>query len=246
MTDQVPPNRQPILNAPSVVVNAIIALALVHVARLAMPVDSERSLLAWGAFIPARYGRAADGVLYSFPGAPLTDLTSIFTYGLLHGDALHLIMNSIWLLAFGTPVARRLPALRFLLFCFVCSVAGALFYLLLNQGSLIPMIGASAGISGLMGAVGRIITAPVVLGQVDGRPAVYRQRLAGLGDRRLLVFAGIWIGFSILVGATDISFGGAAARSIAWEAHLGGFFAGLLLFGAFERPNWPTRKGKNG
>ncbi len=244
MTDHSSQQKQPILNAPSIVVNSIAALALVHVVRLFLAEDAERTLLIWGAFIPARYGVASDGVLYTFPGAPLTDVTSLLTYGLLHGDALHLIMNSIWLLAFGTPVARRLSPVRFLLFCLVCSVAGALMYLVFNQGSVIPMIGASAAISGLMGAVGRIITAPVTYGQVNGRPALFRQRLAGLGDRRLLIFAAIWIGFSILIGASDINFAGAPARSIAWEAHLGGFIAGLLLFGRFERPNWPSSRSK--
>lgn len=234
--------RQPIFNAPQIIVNAIALLALIHAVRLFLPDDFQFTLLVWGAFIPARYGVASDGVSYTFPGEPLTDITTILTYGLLHGDALHLIMNSVWLLAFGTPVARRLSAVRFMLFALVCSVAGALVYHFFNQGSLVPMIGASAAISGLMGAVGRIITAPVVVGQVGGQPAMFRQRLAALDDRRLLIFAAIWIGFSILFGAGEFSFGGTAARSIAWEAHLGGFVAGLLLFGAFERPNWPPKK----
>jgi membrane associated rhomboid family serine protease len=51
---------------------------------------------------------------------------------------------------------------------------------------------------------------------------------------RFLAFVAVWIGLNALFGLGTISFGSAPGQEIAWQAHIGGFFAGLLLFGAFD------------
>ena len=80
----------------------------------------------------------------------------------LHGGFLHLTVNCLWFLAFGPIVARRYGTAMFLLFFFVCGVAGALTYLAFNWGSPEPVIGASGGISGLMAAGIRMLRWPNV------------------------------------------------------------------------------------
>src|SRR5207245_2787476 len=77
------------------------------------------------------------------------------TYAFIHADLNHLIFNAVWLLAFGTPVARRFGSLRFIAFFIVTAVAGAGAHLLTHFGEMLPMIGASAGISGAMAAAMR-------------------------------------------------------------------------------------------
>lgn len=238
MTENFQRPKQPIVNAPAIVTQSIFVLAVIHVVRMFLSEDANASLFAWAAFVPARYGTASDGVSYIFPGEPITDITSILTYGLLHGDGLHLVMNCVWLLAFGAPIARRMSGLRFLIFSAVCSVLGAGLFYLLNQGSLVPMIGASAAISGLMGGAGRIISMPMVMAREPsgGIRMEQSRELAGFDNRRLIMFAAIWIGFSVLIGAGNLmEIGGVSVRSIAWEAHLGGFLAGLFLFGLFDQ-----------
>ena len=71
----------------------------------------------------------------------------------MHGDVLHLIVNSAWLLAFGTPLVRRMGSIRFIAFSAVCGIAGALVFWALNPGLLAPMVGASGAISGMMGGL---------------------------------------------------------------------------------------------
>jgi membrane associated rhomboid family serine protease len=56
-------------------------------------------------------------------------------------------------------------------------------------------------------------------------------------DRRTLAFIGIWFAINIISGLTG---GLGADIAIAWEAHIGGFLAGLLLFPVFDPPRWPT------
>ena len=75
----------------------------------------------------------------------------------LHGGWSHCLINLVWLLAFGAPVARRLGARRFLALYLACIVAGGLVQIFSagEEAWLVPIIGASAGVSGMMGAAAR-------------------------------------------------------------------------------------------
>jgi membrane associated rhomboid family serine protease len=74
------------------------------------------------------------------------------TYSLLHANLTHLGFNVLWLLPFGSALARRFGALRFSLFMAVTAVAGALAHLVTHEHAVAPMIGASASVSGTMAA----------------------------------------------------------------------------------------------
>jgi membrane associated rhomboid family serine protease len=158
---------------------------------------------------------------------------------------MHLGFNAIWLLAFASPVARRFGAVRFVLFFAVTIAAGALAYLLVHAGTLAPMIGASAGISGMMGAAARFVFEPG--GSLDmwhgDRANADRVPAAplpvALRNPRVLTFVGVWFGLNLLFGLGSVSLTG-DNQSIAWEAHVGGFLAGLLLFSLFD-PVKPPR-----
>jgi membrane associated rhomboid family serine protease len=227
--------REPILNAPASVLAVISVLALIHAIRSLLSADQDDELLAALAFVPARYDTGGD----ELPGGGLARLTSLVTHMLLHGDVVHLLINSAWLLVFGTPIARRLGTARFLAFLAFCGACGAATFWLFNPHLNAPMVGASGAISGLMAGVLRFLFNALDLGHAGlmeaGTAPVPRMTVGQLlRDRRALVTIVIWLAlnFALVLGVGDIAPPGA----IAWEAHLGGFTAGLLTFGYFDRP----------
>jgi membrane associated rhomboid family serine protease len=202
--------------------------------------EDDRFVLTF-AFIPARYS-TDPAVSGAFPGGFGADLWTFFTYAFLHADMLHIGLNLAWLIPFGTALARRFGALRYVLFMLVTAAAGALAQLVSSPGSPAPMIGASAAVSGAMAAAMRFIFqqhGPLETwrdGAGDGE--AYRvpaaPLIAVLRDVRFLLFLGVWMGLNALFGLGAVSFGVEPGQQIAWQAHMGGFFAGLLLFTAFD------------
>ena len=160
---------------------------------------------------------------------------TLATYALLHGSWAHVGLNSLWMVAFGPPVARRFGPLRFALFFVVTAVAGGLAHWAFAPYEAFPMIGASAADSGLMAAAARFMFQPGVrlanAGEVHARASTLRELLT---DRRALIFIAIWMvtNFMFGAGATEL---GASDAPVAWVAHVGGFLAGLFGFGLFDR-----------
>src|SRR5262249_13759849 len=98
---------EPMFNVPPVVAATVAVLILIHFVRdLILPQSLDLAVLAWFAFIPARYD-PTPLVHGAYPGGLAADVWTFVTYALLHGNWLHLGLNAVWLLAFGTPVARR-------------------------------------------------------------------------------------------------------------------------------------------
>jgi membrane associated rhomboid family serine protease len=231
-------SRQPILNVPPVVVALVLVLVAIHGVRLLLPETLDRLIIWTFGFVPARYDSngLVDGLL---PGGRGADFWSFFTYSLLHGNLAHLGFNSVWLLAFGSPVARRFGTKRFLLFFAVTVAAGALAYLFLHGGAYLPMVGASAGISGMMGAAARFVFEPggsLDTWRGDARTAdrvPAAPLFVALRRRRVVSFLAVWFVLNFVFGFVSIA-GVSAGQTVAWEAHLGGFLAGLLLFDAFD------------
>jgi membrane associated rhomboid family serine protease len=226
--------REPIFNVPGVVLGLLAAFFAVHFLRWVLPAEQNAWLTAALAFIPARVsGMAAD-----LPGGRIAVVTSFVTHQFVHGDLAHLLINSAWLLAFGTPVARRTGAVRFLAFFLIAGIAGALLYLAINGSVPVLVVGASGAISGLMGAAFRFLFRSIAdggpLGLAGARSAALMPLAETLADRRILMAVAGWTLLNVLLawGASGL----AEAAGIAWEAHLGGFYAGLLLYGFFDRP----------
>ena len=98
---------EPMFNVPPVVAATVAVLASIQAIReFILPESADLAVLAWFAFIPARYD-PTPLVHGAYPGGIAADVWTFATYALLHGNWLHLGLNAIWLLAFGTPVARR-------------------------------------------------------------------------------------------------------------------------------------------
>ncbi|MGH6799110.1 MAG: rhomboid family intramembrane serine protease, partial [Roseiarcus sp.] len=167
---------------------------------------------------------------------------TLLTYAFLHGSWTHVLLNSIWLVAFGPPIARRFGAPRFLMFMAVTAIASALTHWASATMDFSPLIGASGADSGLMGAATRFMFQPgAPLGAFSSfdRPEIESIPPASLRgvfvERRPLIFLLIWLGTNFIFGAGAQTLG-LSDMPVAWVAHLGGFFAGLLLFPLFDRP----------
>ena len=236
--------REPLFNIPPVVVAVLAVMALVHVFRtFVLSEEQDIEFLLNFAFIPARYDNSVmlGGAL---PGGG-ADVWSFVTYAFIHADWTHFGVNAVWLLPFGSAVARRFGATRFLVFFVVTAAAGAALHLATHAGEPFPMIGASASISGTMAAAMRFAFqrgGPLSLLRGDDEDA-YRVPaipLSGvLRDPRVVIFLAAWFGINILFGLGSLPITG-SDQPVAWQAHIGGFIAGLLLFSWFDpKPNFP-------
>jgi membrane associated rhomboid family serine protease len=198
---------------------------VVHLARLYV-LDAEQDiwLLGQAAFIPLRYSG-------EFPIDAHAFATPV-TYSLLHGGFDHLAVNMIWLAAFGSPLANRIGAVRFVLFWIATSIAAAALHYVLYSDSPVPLIGASGAISGMMGAAARF---GFRIDRTAGRPAFGGPVLpisTVLRMRATLAFLSIWMVANLVTGLLGVTPG--EASQIAWEAHIGGFVVGFFCVAAFD------------
>lgn len=232
------PPSQPIFNSPRVVTLMIGVMAGIWLVELILPTSVTHPVTTFLSFIPAK-------LTYDFPASIPGFLLSVVTYQFLHADFTHLALNSVWMLIFGTIVARRLELKSFIVFFIVCGAFGAAVHLVLFPGSRIPVVGASGAISGLMGATGRFALFPPQGGwhlSMQASP----NAVVPLGDRRLQAFAGIWIVINLVFGLGGGLGAGGANQLIAWDIHIAGLIAGLLLFPKFDAWRSPPRGGAGG
>lgn len=230
---------EPMFNIPAVVLAILAVLGGIHAIRVfLLTAEQDLDLLLLFAFIPARYDTALllEGAL---PGGFGAQIWTFVTYALIHADIAHLGMNAVWFVPFGTAVARRFGAARFLAFFAVTAAGGATAHLAAHPGEVLPVIGASAAVSGMMAASMRFAfqpRGPLAVWQPHGArarqvPAV--PLFSALRDPRILAFLLVWFGINILFGLGSLPIAG-AGQTLAWEAHIGGFLTGLLLFSAFD------------
>jgi membrane associated rhomboid family serine protease len=225
--------HEPMFNVPGSVLALLGAVIGAHVLRTAMPDQWDSWVTLALAFVPGRY----DGYASEIPGGYIACVTSFLTYAFVHADWFHLTINSAWLLAFGGAVAARLGTTRFLLFSALCTVAGAVAFLVVNPGLLAPMVGISGAVAGLMGGTMRFLFSALDTEGLQGLredPQLIPLMPLGraLADPRVLMVTGAFLLVNFLA---VLGFGGVTAGGIAWEAHLGGYFAGFLCIGLFER-----------
>jgi membrane associated rhomboid family serine protease len=261
---------EPIFNVPGVILALILGLAAVQ--GLREWVLGEAGLLWDFALIPARFShllgtdplQALSERLAADPENAMlqqrlalarelmleneTKPWTLVTYAGLHGSWMHLVLNSIWLLAFGSAVARRFGVVRFLVFFAVTALAGGVAHVLTHVDDVIPMVGASAAVSGCMAAAIRFVFQPgAPLGVFRlGDEHAYRLPALPLAevvrDRRVMSFLVVWFVMNLATGLAGTGLGITDA-TIAWEAHVGGFLAGLFGFPAFDPGMGSARRG---
>jgi membrane associated rhomboid family serine protease len=158
----------------------------------------------------------------SIPNVNLLAIPTIFTSMFLHGDMLHLIGNTVFLLVFGRKVENQLEILSFIALYFATGITAAVTHAFMEPDSYVPLIGASGAISGVLGAFfvynprARItlILDPVLiyfLCRLTIRPPAW-------------IFLAIWFFLQISMG-----FRPRWASNVAFWAHVGGFVAGAVV-----------------
>lgn len=251
-------SRVPVFNMPGVVTLSIgLLMAIQGIREFLLPDAWDVRVVLDLALVPARWtvwldpARATDVIRAA--GAGDADLTAareafarfitsehalepwtLASYALLHGSWLHVIFNSVWLAAFGSPVARRCGAWRYGVIGLLGTAAGGILHVAIDPLSAGPLIGASAGVSALMAAAARFVFQPPVSGYGSQpwqlpphRPAETIPEL--MHNRTAVAFLAIWLATNLLFGLASLPLV-AESATIAWDAHLGGFIAGFLLF----------------
>ena len=234
--------HEPMFNVPGSVLAVLALMAAVHLLRLGLSEDWDTWVTLAMAFIPARYS----GFASQLPGGEVAPVTSFLTHTLVHGDWVHLGLNAAWLVAFGGAVANRVGTVRFLLLFAFCAIVGAATFLVFNPGLMAPMVGASGAISGLMGATMRFLFPAIdehafAALRENPRSIPLMSLRAALRDQRVVMVTLMFIGANVLavLGIGSLGFSG-----IAWEAHIGGYFAGFLFFGFFDAPQTDNSSGR--
>ena len=151
----------------------------------------------------------------------------------MHGGWLHLLGNCWFLWIFADNVEDRLGHIRFLLFYLLCGLGAGILHFLFNAGSLLPAVGASGAISGILGAYFVLFPYSRVLTVI---PIFFFWRIVELPA---FVFLGLWFIFQFFSGL--LSIGSSFAGGVAWWAHVGGFIIGILLLKFFLRNEYRRR-----
>ena len=151
----------------------------------------------------------------------MTFITSMF----LHGGWMHIGGNMLYLWIFGDNVEDSMGALKFSLFYIICGIAAAMAQAAIDPASTVPMIGASGGIAGVLGAY--LVLHPKAAVRCFFLIIVFF-RFISLPAWLVL---GVWIGGQFIAAPQALSSDGSG---IAYMAHIGGFLAGMALIPLFK------------
>jgi membrane associated rhomboid family serine protease len=210
LRDDVPSRTRPVVAWLLILANAAVFWHELTLGRRLVPF-----IETWG-LVPARYtlGHMARGMTWAQYLGPFA--SSMF----LHGGWLHIISNMWVLYIFGDNVEDRLGHGRFLLFYLLCGLAAGITQIWAAPRSVLPTVGASGAIAGVMGAYFILFPTARVLTLV---PIIIFFKLIELPAS---IFLGLWI-------LTQVFATKGGAGGIAWWAHIGGFVAGVVLLGPF-------------
>ena len=225
-----------IINAPGVVVMIALANLAIFFLMLFAPRSVAVALSGLAGLSPIRFLAGPEA-----NGGVLGMLSPLATHMFLHAGVLHLAMNMVFLLAFGAPVARRMGAENamqsfsafasagmFIIFYMLAGLSGALVFVAMHANEATILIGASGGVTGLLGGLVRF---------AFNRSTIFgpeHSTLSPLLSSPVLT----WTLFIVAMNSPFVIalLGGLTGdANVAWEAHLGGYFFGLLTYPVFER-----------
>ena len=210
LRDVIPSRTTPFVTIGLIVVNVLVFFYELSLGEAYL----ERFLFAWG-LVPATFSWVAV-------------LSSMF----LHGGVMHVGSNMLFLWIFGDNVEDRMGHGRFVVFYLLCGTAAALAQTATSPESIVPMVGASGAVAGVMGAYfvlyphSRIVTLVPIFFFIH------------IMEVPAILFLGVWflLQFVSGVGSIAAATGGEPAGGIAFWAHVAGFVAGLGGVFAFRRP----------
>ncbi|SMF93779.1 Membrane associated serine protease, rhomboid family [Methylomagnum ishizawai] len=189
-----------------------------------LPLEAHNYFNYLHGLVPARY---------TFPewagkaGFPAGDYTPFVTSIFMHGSWLHIVTNMWMLWIFGDNVEDRMGGVRFLAFYLLCGLVAGGLHVYFNPQSLVPTLGASGALAGVMGAYFFLFPYARIVIWVFFLPLFVRVPA--------IAFLGVWVIIQFYKITTPAATGDHIA-DVAWWGHLGGFSAGMLLYRLFLLP----------
>jgi membrane associated rhomboid family serine protease len=215
--DQLPTRRAPVVTWILIASNVLVFL----LQRSMENAGFTRISLDFG-FVPTR-----------FLQDPIREFLTIFSAMFMHGGWLHLLFNMWFLWIFGDNVEDRLGRPRYILFYLSSGIIATLSHLFVEQGSAIPLIGASGAIAGVLGAyMSLFFNARVTV--------IFPPFIFFRFDLPAWLVISEWFLVQFLNGMASLA-GAGAESGTAFFAHIGGFLAGLLLVRLLLKPNLPKK-----
>lgn len=200
-----------------VVAALLLANAVVFLLQATRGPAGQEWIITYG-LIPAAL---LQGERFSIPGAPTPYALTLLSSSFIHGNLGHLAVNLAFIAVLGSMVERAIGAWRFAVIWTAAVVLGGIFHALLNGASIVPTIGASAGVAGLIGVV-------------------------TVGGWAGLLAGGLWLSVQIIGAAAQAP--QVLDPDVAWQAHLAGFATGVVggLLVRWEIRRWRRRDGARG
>ncbi len=215
---------------PLVTIALIVACTLVFLWQVTLPAQQAQiAVYAFGMIPAVLFGDAELPPRLAKIPATLSLITSMF----LHGGWLHLIGNMLYLWIFGNNIEDSMGHGRFIVFYLLCGIAAALTQAVQDPASVVPMIGASGAIGGVLGGYILLFPRARILVLVPLGILFFTMR------RPALVVLGIWFALQFLLSTMSTG----APGGVATWAHVGGFVAGLILIGPFRDRRFPLLGG---
>src|SRR5688572_20733290 len=192
LRDVIPSRTFPFFTVSFIVLNSVAFFF-----ELSLPSRELQQLVFMYGVVPARF-----------------DILSLFTSMFLHGSWGHFLSNMLFLWIFGDNVEDRLGHTRFVFFYVLCGVAAAIAHVYMNPMSMLPTIGASGAIAGVLGAYFVLYPNSRVLALV---PLIIIWQIV---EVPAIVFLGIWF-------VMQLYYVGSTGTNVAFWAHIAGFVAGI-------------------
>lgn len=222
--------RTPVITWGLIVINVLIFVGSMRFG----PLEAEALVMRYGV-IPDVLVNGNWGLPRSEGGA-FGSLVTPFTSMFLHGGLLHLGFNMLFLHIFGDNVEDVLGRGRFLLFYGVCGLGAVAGQVLVDRSSMVPMIGASGAISGILAGYmvlfphARIVTLVPIFIFIR-----FMEIPAG-------IFIALWFILQLVLGYLSLGIIAEGGSGVAWFAHIGGFLAGLVCIRWFYRKPKASRR----
>ncbi len=202
----------PTYSSPVITISIILLNVIAFFIQMAYPPGFREIAYAYGA-IP-------HSILTFESTQPIHPAATVFTSMFMHGGFFHLGGNMLYLWIFGNNIEDKLGHIRFIIFYLFCGVFSAYAHALTNANSLVPMIGASGAVSGILGAY--LFLFP----RANIHTLIFLGFFITTVKIPALIVIGFWAIIQFINGLISTSIN--EAGGVAWFAHIGGFLIGLF------------------
>ncbi len=217
IADNIPSRRIPVVTYTLIVLNCTIFFL-----EVTIPKDSLQQLFYIFGVVPRKYTDIQWAYWAGLPIGMVWLIVPLITSMFLHAGWLHLIGNMWFLWIFGDNVEDRLGHLRFLAFYFLCGILSSVIHIMTNPASILPTVGASGAISGVLGAYFILYPLAMVIVMI---PILFWPIFFTLPAFLYIAF---WFFMQFTSGTISLLLPGDVG-GVAWWAHIGGFVTGIIL-----------------